>query len=478
MAPENVPQLVPQFVPQTGVALAVSKLDLKTHPGRSLIVRGGWYHYKRRVPSEVELLDERAPHVRASLKTQDLATALAKRDALEAADDAFWASLLSGDAKEVAKQRYEAAVQRARALGYAYRSVAEIAAADDREYVNRLEAIADGTSKTSKAALLGAIERPRITVREALQVYLEEITPHQLAGKSEQQKRQWRKIPQRAVNNFVELNGDVAIGAITRDQALTHWRHWALRIAPKPGEGIPTHTASSGNRDLGAIRVLYREYFRHLDDRDRRNPFDGLGFDERSKRLRRRRPPFPLAWIKDRLLAIGAFASLNAEARGIILAMIETGARPSELCNLDRNTILLDAEVPHISVEPRSDPDDPREIKTDSSVRLIPLVGVALAVFKAHPNGFANYRNKEATLSGTLNKHLRANKLLPTPEHKVYSLRHSFEDRMKDGDFDTELRMMLMGHAIDRPSYGSGGGLTWRHEALKRIALPFDPAIV
>jgi integrase len=465
---------VPHFVPQTGVALAVSN----PQAGRSLIVRGGWYHYKRRVPAEVEFLDDRAPHIRVSLKTKDLATALAKRDALEAADNAFWASLLSGDGKETAKQRYQSAIQRARALGYSYRLVADLATADDREYVKRLEAISDYTSKATEDALLGQVERPQVTVREALKIYLEEITPHQLAGKSEAQKRQWRKIPQRSVNNFVEINGDVAIGTITREQALAHWRYWATRIAPKPGQGIPTHTASSGNRDIGSMRVLFREYFRHIDDRDRRNPFDGLAFDERSKRLRHRRPPFPVAWIKDKLLAVGAFASLNDEARGIILAIMETGARPSEICNLDRNTIMLDAEVPHISVEPRSDPDDPREIKTDSSVRLIPLVGVALAVFTAHPDGFPSYRNREATLSATLNKHLRANGLLPTPAHKVYSLRHSFEDRMKDGDFDTELRMMLMGHAIDRPSYGVGGGLAWRHEALKRIALPFDPSIV
>lgn len=447
-------------------------------PDRCLVLRGGHYHYKRRVPAEVDALDERAPHIRASLKTSDLAMARLKRDALEAADDAYWASLLSGDSRQSAKHRYEAAVQRARSLGFAYRSVAEIAAGDRRDYVRRLEALTDYSNKSTEDAVLGQVERPQVTVREALKIYLDEITPHQLAGKSEQQKRQWRKIPQRAVNNFVEINGDVAIGAITRDQALAHWRYWAQRIAPKPGEGVPTHTASSGNRDIGSMRVLFREYFRHLDDRDRRNPFDGLAFDERSKRLRRRRPPFSVAWIREKLLAVGAFSALNADARGIILAMIETGARPSELCNLDRNTILLDAEVPHISVEPRADPDDPREIKTDSSVRLIPLVGVALAVFKAHPDGFPSYRNREASLSGTLNKHLRVNKLLPTPQHVVYSVRHSFEDRMKDGDFDTELRMMLMGHAIDRPSYGSGGGLVWRQEALKRIALPFDPAIV
>lgn len=452
--------------------------QLPSNPDRFLVLRGGRYHYKRRIPVEVALLDDRGEHVRSSLKTGDLAAARSKRDALEAADDALWAGLLAGDDRERTKRQYEAAVQRARSLGFAYRVVGELAAGPREDYITRFETIRDYTPSAVAHAALGRLDRPQATVREALQVYFDEITPHQLTGKSEAQKRSWRKIPQRAVNNFVEINGDVAIGSISRDQALAHWRYWALRIVPKPNEGIPTHTASSGNRDVGSMRVLFREYFRHMGEHDRRNPFEGLGFNERSKGRRHRRPPFPTAWIREKLLAVDAFTSLNAEARGIILAMIETGARPSELCNLDASTIFLDGEIPHISVEPRSDPDDPREIKTDSSVRVIPLVGVALAVFKAHPTGFASYRNREATLSATLNKHLRANKLLPTPAHKVYSLRHSFEDRMKEGDFDTELRMMLMGHAIDRPSYGTGGGLSWRHEALKRIALPFDPSIV
>ncbi|MFA7416201.1 MAG: hypothetical protein WC048_17155 [Rhizobium sp.] len=49
---------------------------------------------------------------------------------------------------------------------------------------------------------------------------------------------------------------------------------------------------------------------------------------------------------------------------------------------------------------------------------------------------------------------------------------------MKEAGFDTELRMMLMGHAIGRPKYGEGGSLPWKRNALARIALTFDPSIV
>jgi hypothetical protein len=57
-----------------------------------------------------------------------------------------------------------------------------------------------------------------------------------------------------------------------------------------------------------------------------------------------------------------------------VLAFAETRARLSEFANLPAGVIHLDHEVPHISVEPREDADDPREIKTASSVCKVPLV--------------------------------------------------------------------------------------------------------
>ena len=57
---------------------------------RFLLLRDGLYYYWRRVPKSVEHLDDRAPFIRHSLKTDDLAEARAKRDLLEQADRAFW----------------------------------------------------------------------------------------------------------------------------------------------------------------------------------------------------------------------------------------------------------------------------------------------------------------------------------------------------------------------------------------------------
>lgn len=417
----------------------------------------------------------RAPHVRLSLKTDDLAAARAKRDALEIADDAYWAELLSGDAKDAARARYAAAVKRAEALGFVYRSSADIARNESlEEIVKRVMSIMDPrTPRAVEDAALGKLEQPTVTVSDAFKVYCSEIMPHELVGKSERQRKDWRKVKQRAVNNFVELCGDKAIGDISRADALKLYSHWMARIAPKDGKK-PTHSPSSGNRDIGNMRSLFRSYFAHIGDRDRKNPFDGLNFAE----AKRSRPPFPTEWIAAKMLQGDALSTLNPEARAIVLVMIETGARPSEICNLDESVIDVTGAVPHIRIQPRTDPEDPREIKTASSVRAIPLVGVALAALKAHPKGFPRYRNNEATLSNTLNKSFKVRGLLPTEEHSVYSLRHSFEDRMKIGGIDEELRRLVMGHTIDRPRYGAGGSLEWRRDELSKIALPFDPAVV
>lgn len=444
---------------------------------RFLTLRGTTYHYKRRVPANLVELDQRAPHIRISLKTDDLAVARALRDAYEEADDDLWASMLGGDDDiDQARKRYAKAVQRAEAMGFSYRPAREIQQrASWRELSERMEAVLDAkTPPTVTAAVLGKHEQPAVSLTKALSIYLEEIAADELAGKSEQQKRKWRVVPTRAVNTFVEVVGDLPISEISREDAHRFRRHWQDRVAPGAGKKA-THTASSGNRQIGTLSKLYASYFSHMGDPDRSNPFSGLSFKERKKRTR---PPFSSSWIKDVLFQPGALAGLNSEARAILLVAIDTGARPSEICNLDQNAIHLEGPLPHITIAPREDLDDPRELKTGSSNRDVPLIGVALEALKKHPAGFPRYREKEEAASAAINKYLRANKLTPTPDHTLYSLRHTFEDRMKEAGIGDEMRRKFFGHRLDREEYGSGGSAVWRREQLLRLELPFDPSIV
>lgn len=440
---------------------------------RYLSTRNGLYQYKRRVPLLVGSADARWPTVRQSLKTDDVDLARMKRDVLERADDDYWAAMLLGADGDGALRQYEAAVRRAEALGFAYRTPLELISMGADHVLARFDALSGRPGTPESAALLGVAKRPRITVKQAFKVYIEEIVPADLVGKSAAQKTDWKKVKQRAVNNFVDVVGDVALSLITRDQARKFHKFWLDRIAP--ADGAPTHTPSSGNRDLGNMRQLFERYHAHIGQRDAPNPFDGLSFSEKVKRSR---PAFSVDWLRKHYLRGTKIMALNPQARGIVLLMIETGARPSELANLGAANIVLKAPVPYISIEPRIDPEDPREIKTGSSVRQVPLVGVALEVAKRFPGGFPRYWNKERTLSNTLNKTLDENGLLETKKHTAYGIRHSFEDRLKEAHVDEELRRAMFGHTIDRPKYGSGGSLKLKQAALKRIVLPFDSSVL
>ncbi len=446
----------------------------KNHQDRFIVLRGSLYQYRRRVPTELLPLDKRSPEVRISLKTADLAKARALRDRYEQADNELWASLLAEEGDDP-WAKLEVAQRLVRAMGFDYRPLHKLAEGPLEDIMQRIEVFGPDASKPVVSAVLGAVDQPTVTIRKAFDIYVEKIAPHEIAGKSATQKHRWKNSKLRSVLHFIEVIGNLDIQAITRADARKYYDFWMGRIAPK--EGAPTHSPDIGNRRLGDIAGLYEAYFEHLGEGDRPNPFDKLRFKRKSMK-RRKRPPFSHKWITDKLLAPGALASMNASARAIFLVAANTGARLSEVANLVPERIVLDHDVPHIKIEPDEDPEDPREIKTETSIRAIPLVGMALDAMKKFPNGFDRYRDKGNSLSAAVNKYLKENKLLETDRHSFYSLRHSFEDRMKEAKVDSELRRILMGHSIDRPDYGEGGSLKLRQEAMETVALPYDPSIV
>ena len=114
-------------------------------------------------------------------------------------------------------------------------------------------------------------------------------------------------------------------------------------------------------------------------------PVDGLLLAEGKKKSR---PQFTTEWITTKLLAPGALDGLDVEARTIFLGMINTGACPRKLANLQPEHIILDHECPHIRITPVS-----RQLKSKNAKRVIPLVGVSLEAMKQCPAGFLTYRD-------------------------------------------------------------------------------------
>lgn len=452
-------------------------------PDRYLQLYRGRWRYFRRVPKAYAKFDSRGV-IQIALGTSNIEIARIRRDGFEEADNLYWSSLAVGEDAGRTATRYEAAQARAKALGFTFRSLEDLVEnAPVEELVGRIRSLKRETGAPRPAdadAVLGTVDVPRMRLSKAYDLYIEKCAAEALAGKSPKQAKTYKKVKLRAVNNFIKLNGDLYLDEITDAHAQRVHDWWSDRITGKVGG--KRMSGNSGNRDLGNLRRLYRDVFKRLGDRKRPNPFDGLSFQD-PKRLQEDRPSFPVSWVRDKLLIADSYGpapgnrrsrGLNVEALKIFLACIETGCRPSELCNIVAERIHLDHEIPHIEV----DYDDDREIKTDASTRKIPLVGIALEAMKRSPDGFPRYYDKEDNFSQVILKHLRGHGLMPTRKHVAYSVRHTFEDRMKEAHIGDEMRRLLFGHSVDREAYGEGGSLAHRQELLKRIELPYDPRLL
>ncbi len=339
------------------------------------------------------------------------------------------------------------------------------------EIIDRLQAIPKNPvpDKKEADAVLGLVERPSVKISKAMELYCDEIAVSELLGKSEEQKKSWRKVKMRALNNFIKVVGDLPMHKITRDHARKYYNWWAARVAPK--DGSKPLTTNSANRDLGNIRKLYREFWEYEGEENRENPFRNLSF---AKQPPKDVPCFSDEFVRTRFLKPGIFDGLNAEASLLVYAMIETGCRPSELSNILPENIKLDVDVPYIQIRSRSD----RQLKAVASSRDIPLVGCSLEAFRRAPKGFPRYRNKGNVMSKAIMDGLRVRGLQVTPDHRLYSLRHSFEKRMLEAGLDYGLRCLLMGHKNSRPNYGDGGSMAYRRDELSKIAHPISDRFV
>lgn len=418
-------------------------------------MRGKSYQLYRRVPKRYAAVEPRR-FVWLSLHTDSPSIAETKAAGAWAQMIEAWEARLAGDTAD-ADQRLEAAKELAAIRGFRYLDAGKVADLPKEEFLRRYEAIPlnDGApDRIEAAAILGGAQGAGITVSKALEHYWT-LAADKTLGKSEDQLRRWKNPRIKAIKNFVEVCGDKPMDQITADDMLDFRQWWLERIEG----GLSTNAA---NKDL----IHLGDVLKTVNRMKRLNlilPVSGLSFKKGEARVR---PPFSVDWIRDRLLAPGALDGLNDEAQAIVLAMVNTGARPSELAALTPECIRLDVDVPHISIEAVG-----RQLKTQNARRVIPLLGVSLEALRAFPDGFPRYRGSSATLSGTVNKYLRDHGLLETNQHSLYGLRHSFEDRLLATGVDERIRRDLFGHALKRERYGAGASLAHLRDVVQPAAL-------
>lgn len=421
----------------------------------NLTKRANTYHLRRRVPRRYQGVEPRNT-VWLSLHTDSETVAKSKAERAWSQMVEAWEARLAGDTND-ADARYAAARALAQIRGFRYLNADRVSGLPVHELVQRVEAV--GAPKNTQgsvdaAALLGTVQEPRLTIRQALELYWT-LAKEKTFGKSQDQLRRWKNPRIKAVRNFIAIVGNKDIASISRDDMLDFRQQWLERI--EAGEV----SANSANKDL----IHLGDVLKTVNTMKRLNlslPLGELSFRESEARPR---PPFSDEWIKSRLLAPGALHGLNPEARTLLLGMVNTGFRPSEGVALTADTIRLACHVPHISIEPVG-----RQLKSRYARRVIPLVGVSLRAFQAFPEGFPRYRDS-ASLSATINKFMKAKGLLETPSHSLYSLRHSFEDRMLAAGIDDRIRRDLFGHRLDRERYGKGASLKHLAELVRSVAL-------
>lgn len=433
----------------------------------------GRYYWVKRVPKRYRSVvrgsdGQLVTQVRAALHTDSEAEAKVKAAQIEAARIAEWEALVAGDADN-ARKHYEAARELAQARGFPYVPIKQLAEGDLADLVARVLSLAGPGGLASPAAtgaVLGSVPEVMPTLTEVLDEYCK-LTKTRHVQKSEAQKHRWKLPRDRAIRNFLSVcatkrdaDGNPAampVNEITRADALKFRDWWSGRV--EGGMKI-----ESANKDFGHLAEIFGTWA-DLTQTPLANPFAKLRLEGRDERDT---PAFSRKWVKSRLLADGALAGLNDEARDVFLMMVNTGLRPSEITDAPLSDFDLTGPVPFLRVAPNG-----RELKVAHTRRDIPLLGVSLDAARriVKRGGIGRYRHKAGSWSAAVNKYLTANGLKESPKHVAYSLRHYVENALLAAKVDDRVRADILGHKYERPNYGDGGGLAGRRDALKLIAL-------
>jgi hypothetical protein len=348
--------------------------------------RGHTWYYVRRVPSRFRTIDKRR-RVKHALNTDSLTIARERRDAMMDADEHYWETSLTKQVGVSAEDspemcRYRTARRRAVAVGFEFKPLSKLKTIEPiQEVVERVKTLDRDDSKLiDMEAVLGTIEPPKDTIRDAFKLYCDKLSIGETSRKSPEQIVRWKATKTRAVEHFVALCGNLTMDAIARTHGRQFYDWWGERLRPE-SSNARTYRPNSANRELGNLRQLFREYWTYQGEEDRENPFRKLRFKDTPTEAT---PSFSNDWVQSKILKPNVLDGINAEAQIIAYALIETGCRPSEIANLLPENICLDAEVPYIRIRPTAK----RELKSMASARDIPLVGVSLEAIKRAPNGF------------------------------------------------------------------------------------------
>lgn len=427
--------------------------------GKYIIKPGKYYHYLRRLPKEIKQIDGRT-FMQISLKTDSLDLAKDRVKDLNKLIEDYWQETLLNPENRFTK--LERVSKLAKLFGFKYQTLSETVQGSRESYATRLLTVENyAHSQPHREAILGVSKAPKIRLSDAIEKYWD-YSKDKTKHKNQNQFRKWQVPKERAVKNFIKVVGDKCITEITRNDVLDFKDWWYDRLIEKD------MSANSPNKDFNNLRVILSKVDEKLRlNLDIRQTFTNINFREKKSEIKRY--PFDIDYVQKTLLAKkGKLQGLDEKYWLFICAMADTGARPSELTGLEAENgdIVLDSEIPYIHIRDNKS----RQLKNINSERKLPLVGSALYAFKQMPKGFTMYRHNPDSLTTWLNRWLRENGYFPTEKHSLYSLRHTFQDRLTRLEVIERIQADMMGHKITRPKYGKPTELDQMYKWLKKIA--------
>ncbi|WP_254656380.1 integrase [Roseovarius sp. 217] len=307
------------------------------------------------------------------------------------------------------------------------------------------------------SALIGGVpkETPEPTITDAFKFYLAENAK----ALPEQRKKQEQRLARAELHLIAAVGEDKPISKLTREDA-RKWRN--MRVAA----GKAASTISREKNDISAVIAVARSEL----DAGGINPFFRLQLPKAKVSRREERLALPPEVVE------GVYNALSGQRRDLlqIWTLLDfTGARPSEISQLQVGEIIVDHPIPHVVIQERDD----RTLKTSWSTREVPLVGAALLAAAQAVRGvndptapaFPRFYGEGGMdrLSQALKRRIRA--LTKDKRHVPYSLRHNMKDRMRAKEIFPDTARAIQGHAFkggEDAAYGGPASLEQKRDAL------------
>ncbi|KAA3511588.1 integrase [Agrobacterium rosae] len=350
-------------------------------------------------------------------------------------------------------------------LGVKYQPALEVELASIRDSVSmmagqlKMLSIIQTPDHAEIAALGGVVDKPAMTISQALQRYIN-LNSKKLEDGNYRESEKKYAVYREAVNNFISLMGDLDVLDITATVA----RDYKLKLAPRldaPTKKEGLIAPATANKKFMWLKVVVKEALRELaPDRAHINPFDNLDFEAKDGK----RVAFTEAEARQVRAKIQG-SKANEELKCIALVGELTGATCKEIGFLTKDDIHLEAPIPYISIQPNALRS---KTKAECRVRDIPLLPAAVKALKKFPNGFQRYDHATGpeAFSAMVNKLIRK----VTPDKTFYCYRHLFADRLRNSGCNDTLKNSLMGHSSAgmMMRYGAGYDLKNKLEALQK----------